>query len=382
MAAPRRSFTIVAGDFVKTGGMDRANYAFADYLNRLGADVELVAHRAEGELAERPHVGLVRVPKPLGSYLLGDPLLDRAGRRAAAARRSAGGVTVVNGGNCVAAAVNWVHYVHAAYRPELEPSFAGARRAAYGVYLRRQERLALRRAELVIANSEATRRAVIDDVGVEAARVAVVHIGLDAALFAPSDADTRARARAELGFGERAAVAFVGALGDRRKGFDTVFDAWRSLVRNGSWDVDLVAVGAGSALAAWRARVASAGLGERIRLLGFRRDVPRVLAACDALVAPARYEPFGLGALEAIAKALPTFVSAHAGVAELYPAELRHVLIDDPASADELARKLLLWRDQREAERAAWLAFSERVRRHDWDAMSAAMLRLIDERAG
>ena len=66
---------IVTGDFVKTGGMDRANYALADYVSRQGGAVELVSHRAAPELTERPNVTLRQVPKPLGSYVLGDPLL-------------------------------------------------------------------------------------------------------------------------------------------------------------------------------------------------------------------------------------------------------------------------------------------------------------------
>src|SRR6185503_8885561 len=107
---------IVSGDFVKTGGMDRANYALADYLGRSGRSVELVAHRVASELADAAGVTFRRVPKPLGSYMLGDPFLDLAGRRAAARVRARGGFAVVNGGNCFAGPVNWVHYVHAAYR--------------------------------------------------------------------------------------------------------------------------------------------------------------------------------------------------------------------------------------------------------------------------
>jgi glycosyltransferase involved in cell wall biosynthesis len=381
LAAPRPSFTIVAGDFVKTGGMDRANYALADYVSRSGSSVELVTHRAASELAERANVSVHRVPKPLGSYTLGDPLLARAGRRAAAARRAAHGVTILNGGNCVARAVNWVHYVHAAYRPDFERSVSGARRALYHAHARRQERLALRAAELVITNSEATRRAVIERIGVDEQRVAVVYYGLDSALFAPNDAEERARARNELGFRDRPTVAFVGALGDRRKGFDTVFEAWRTLARDPGWDVDLVAAGAGSELEVWRERAARAGLAQRIRLLGFRRDVPRILAACDALVSPTRYEAFGLGVLEALAKAMPAFVSARAGVAELYPPELRHLLLEEPESARELAEKLRVWRAHGDGRRAALGQFSERIRERDWDTASGDMLKTIAERA-
>ena len=74
------TFLLVSGDFVKTGGMDRANYALASYLADRGDVVELVAHRVASDLLARPNVVFHRVPKPLRSYLMGGPLLDRAGR--------------------------------------------------------------------------------------------------------------------------------------------------------------------------------------------------------------------------------------------------------------------------------------------------------------
>jgi hypothetical protein len=37
-----KPYLLVTGDFVKTGGMDRANYALAHYLARQGGEVHLV----------------------------------------------------------------------------------------------------------------------------------------------------------------------------------------------------------------------------------------------------------------------------------------------------------------------------------------------------
>jgi len=54
-----RPYVLVTGDFVLTGGMDRANYALASYLaGREGAEVHLVAHRAADDLTARPGVTL------------------------------------------------------------------------------------------------------------------------------------------------------------------------------------------------------------------------------------------------------------------------------------------------------------------------------------
>lgn len=47
------------------------------------------------------------------------------------------------------------------------------------------------------------------------------------------------------------------------------------------------------------------GMHERIKFLRFREDVARVLSACDALVAPTRYEAYGVGVHEALYCGLP-----------------------------------------------------------------------------
>jgi glycosyltransferase involved in cell wall biosynthesis len=368
---------IVSGDFVKTGGMDRANYALADYLSRSGSSVELVGHRVASDLVRARGVSFTKVPKPLESYLLGEPLLDLMGRRAARTARERGGVAVVNGGNCFEGPVNWVHYVHRAYVPPKPRDGRGVLRAWHGFRHRARERSALRLAHLVVCNSKATRRVVVEELDVPAERAFVVYYGIDAALFARGNAASAIEGRERLGWPARPAVAFVGALGDRRKGFDTLFEAWSTLCRTSDWDVDLVAVGGGSELRAWRARAGAAGLSERIRLLGFRSDVAKILGACDALVAPTRYEAFGLGVAEAIAMGLPAIVSASAGVAELYPTDRRHLLLEDPESVGELVKKLRKWRESPATERLGMSALTETIRARSWDEMAREMLELM-----
>src|ERR1043166_595981 len=230
-------FVLVTGDFVHTGGMDAANFALARYLGRTGAGVHLVAHRADAELRSMPNVSFHHVTKPGGSYLLGALLLRRAGERWARRLAPAGARQVVNGGNCISADTNWVHYVHAAH----EPLVAGApvrlamRRWMHRRYLT-EERQALRRARLVIANSNRTRTDVIDRVGVPPARVRTVYYGTDPTCHRPPTTEERRAARQALGWSDDApGIAFVGALGDRRKGFDTVFAAWEQVSADATW---------------------------------------------------------------------------------------------------------------------------------------------------
>jgi glycosyltransferase involved in cell wall biosynthesis len=370
-------FALVSGDFVKTGGMDRANYALASYLARQGRAVHLVAHRADEDLLSQGPVTFHRVPKPLNSYWLGEPLLDRAGRRWASRVAAAGGRVVVNGGNCLWGDVNWVHYVHAAWPPR---GAGGPLRRLKRQYSHRTalaaERKALSRARVVVANSDQTRAVLLDRLGLAPERVHTVYYGTDPARFRPATATERIEARARLGWNhDRPVVAFVGALGDLRKGLDIVLAAWRRLSKRSDWDARLVVIGTGSALASLRDE--ARGRAGAVEFLGFRRDVPDLLRACDALVSPTRYEAYGLNVHEALCCGLPALVSASAGVAERYPAELSGLLIPDPEDPADLAARLRAWRDDRAGIAGAVASFSERLRTTTWDDMAGRFLQII-----
>jgi glycosyltransferase involved in cell wall biosynthesis len=371
---------MVAGDFVRTGGMDAANYALASYLARSGRPVHLVAHRAEPALAALAGVVVHRVRRPLGAHSLGFPLLDRAGARVASTLAAERPVVLGNGGNCRAASAVWLHYVHAAYIPPVvgQPLrrlvATAVRRAAL-----RDERRATRRARVVVANSAVTAEHAAALLGACAERVGVVHYGADAERFRPPSAAERGAARRALGWSDdRPSIAFVGALGDRRKGFDTVFAAWRQLAGEGD-PPRLTVAGAGGELAAWRHRVEDAGLTGRVELLGFQEDVRRLLWAADALVAPSRYEAYGLAVQEAMQCGLPALVSRGAGVAERVPPALAPLLLDDPDDPAELATRVRRWAGGRERFRRAAEDASTLLRGWSWDDMGAAMVDRIEE---
>jgi glycosyltransferase involved in cell wall biosynthesis len=375
-----RPYTLIAGDFVSTGGMDRANLALADWLARRGGPVRLVAHRVEDSLLRHPNVRFIRVPKPANAYLLGEPLLDVAGRYWARRTLAEGGQVVANGGNCEVPAANWVHYVHGAHSPE--PTGSPLRRlkglVSHRVYLER-ERRALRRARIIVANSERTRQDLLAASGVDPSRVHVVYLGGDPTRFPATSPALRHESRAALGWEQARRVAlFVGALGDKRKGFDTLFAAWTRLCAKPAWDVDLCVVGTGAQRESWEREARVRGLDSRVRFLGFRTDVPRLMAAADLLVAPTRYEPYGLGVHEALCVGLPALVSRAAGVAERYPPELQGLLLEDPDDAAALARRLEDWRARSETWAPAVAALSSTLRAWTWDAMAEALVARLE----
>jgi glycosyltransferase involved in cell wall biosynthesis len=375
---------LVSGDFSPLGGMDCANHALAKYIGARGDDeVHLVTHRAWDDLAALSAVTIHRVWRPLNSHLAGMPLLDRAGRRWARRLRLQGARVIVNGGNCGWDDITWVHYVHAAFRPRSAANKLHRLKTwATGRYHLAAERRTLRHARLVLCNSRRTYRDVVERVGVPEERARVVYYGVDPVRFGPVTPAERDEVRADLGWTrDRPVATFVGALGDRRKGFDTLFAAWRILCTDKRWDCDLAVVGSGAEASTWQQRARENGLTDRVRFLGFRRDVPRILAASDVLVHPARYEAYGLGVHEALCRGVPALVSADAGVAERYPAELQSLLIPNANDPADLADRLRYWRENLDRFQAKLIPLSDTLRGHTWDTMAQRIVQVVQAAA-
>lgn len=383
MPRPSPPWVLVSAGFHEQGGQSKANAALADHLLDRGSPVHLVGHDVDPRFVGRPGCTIHRVPRPLNADLLGVFALRSRGRsairRVVAEHPSAR--VVVNGGCCSWPGINWVHYVHhgwtrlspgASFRARLKERLAGW-------LFRRQERRALRLARLVFTNSERTRELVCGRVGVEPARARVVYLGGESSWLPPSGAERRA-ARAWLGQPDgRPLAVFVGGFGhDERKGFDTLWQAWRSLCDDPAWDVDLVAAGGGAGEPGWRRRIADANLSPRVRMIGFTDRVFEVLAAADLLVSPVRYEPYGLNVQEAVCRGVPSLVSAAAGVVEQYPADLGELVLPDPDDWRDLAARLRRWRADVAGWRKRFVPFSERLRRRSWADMAAEIVRLAE----
>ena len=375
------SYLIVASDFVKTGGMDRANYALAEYIAHQGKDLHLVTYRVDDALAEIQNVHIHYVPKPSNSHFLGAPLLGtKALSLASELNKTESLRVIVNGGNCPWSDINWVHYVHAADRSDNQSGIAAQikKQLNHQIALR-TEKIALQKAKTVIANSIVTQKHLIDLLNLEPSKIKTIYLGTDPSIFYPATIREKEALRLEYGWDlNYPIVIFIGALGDRRKGFDTLFSAWGQLCQNPNWTARLVAIGVGDELPLWQQRTQSVGLGNRIQFLGFRRDVPSILRAVDCLVSPTRYEAYGLGVHEALCCGLPAIVTATAGVAERYSAGLQDLLLPDPNDVEDLVQRLYRWQQQREYYRQQEIELSESLRRYTWDDMARDIVNTIE----
>lgn len=123
----------------------------------------------------------------------------------------------------------------------------------------------------------------------------------------------RPAVREELGVDDSTVVVGTVANFRAQKGYPDLLAA-AAVVLESCPDVVFVAVGQGPLEDEVRRRHAELGLGERFRLLGYREDVPRVLAACDVFVLASLHEGFPVAVMEALAAGIPLVATSVGGV--------------------------------------------------------------------
>jgi glycosyltransferase involved in cell wall biosynthesis len=158
-----------------------------------------------------------------------------------------------------------------------------------------------------IVNSVATRNTLLSSAPwIDRAKVTVVYNGIDHRRFetaTPTD----------LGLPANAFVfGFVGRL-EVRKGLIDLAIAWRE-VANALPEAWLVIAGKGADER--QARELLTGV-KNVKWLGYRTDVPEILASFDVLVAPSHWEGFGLVAAEGLAARVPVIATRASSLPEI-----------------------------------------------------------------
>ncbi|WP_291298018.1 glycosyltransferase family 4 protein [Elioraea sp.] len=218
------------------------------------------------------------------------------------------------------------------------------------------ERMLLTDAPIVIANTVAAAAdiAAASGVTIAAERLAVVPHGL-----ADLAAGTIAAPREEA-----TRLLFLGRL-ERRKGIDTLLDALPLLADLPGVAVDIAGAPQGSdPEPAFRARHGDAPWASRVRFLGAVGEAEKtaLLAASDIVVLPARYESFGLVAVEAMMFGKPVISTQAGGIPEVVENGVTGLLVPpgEPEALAAAMRRLVTDAPLRErlgaAGRAGYLA--------------------------
>lgn len=177
----------------------------------------------------------------------------------------------------------------------------------------------LRRADRLIADSHYTMEAVIRELGIARERIAVVHLGVDAARFRRRPVPDAFRERYGLQ-GAGPYLLYVGSE-DPRKQLPTLLRAVAQL-RHGFPDTQLLKVGK-AAFSEQRAQhlrlCGELGIADGVRWLDDvpEDDLPLFYNLADVFAFPSRYEGFGFPVLEALACGTPVVAARASSIPEL-----------------------------------------------------------------
>lgn len=241
----------------------------------------------------------------------------------------------------------------------------------------RVDQLCNRMSHAVIAVSQHTADHIVHEEGAPAEKVHVVLNGIDFSRVKVSDPDAPARLRREWCPEGGYLLAVPGRL-HPEKGHTYLFQALPAIRRRLACPLVVLVAGAGSFESAYQEEVRSLGCEDIVRFVGFRRDIPDVIAAADVVVLPSVAEAFGLVVAEALYLGTPIVATHVGGIPEIVEDGVDGVLVP-PADSKALADAIVCLLGDPERRRLMASAGRERVRdRFSFEKMMRAYEQLYE----
>jgi len=237
-------------------------------------------------------------------------------------------------------------------------AFPGESRRAIKAIFKFLEKRAGRVTDRMIVLNDTDASIARDLLGVPDRRLALLPNGVDVDTYAPATAEQRQSVRQSafgIGSPDHLIVGMVGRLWLQKNPQCFVRAAIRVAAQRPN--ASFFMIGDGEFRRELEVMIQGSGHADRIRILGWRSDVPELLRALDVMVLPSRWEGMPLAILEAMSSAVPVIASDIPG---------NHHLVDDggdgrlfPLDDDEALAKALIDLIDDPAKRAR---FSARAR--------------------
>ncbi len=187
----------------------------------------------------------------------------------------------------------------------------------------------------VIAVSQHTADHMISEEQAPPEKLHVVLNGIDFARVKRSDNYDRNRARQEFA-DEETPLLLIAARLHPEKGYEYLFQAITKLKHRFNGKIKLLVAGKGALLNHYQEMVRALGCDDVVTFLGFRKDLPDLMAGVDLFVLPSVAEAFGLVLAEALYLGTPVVSTQVGGIPEIVADGVDGVLVP-PANAEALA---------------------------------------------
>ncbi|HXM20965.1 MAG TPA: glycosyltransferase family 4 protein [Terriglobales bacterium] len=200
------------------------------------------------------------------------------------------------------------------------------------------DRFVARQVDRTIAVSDSTARYLIDQKRLPAAKIRVIHNGVEVRRYKRDELAARDLKRS-LQLDENAPLLVVAGRLEPQKGHRILFEAMPSILKEFP-NAHLICLGDGGLRAELEALVKAKGLDRAVRFLGYQADVSRWLASADLSILPSLFEGLPITAIESLASECPIVATGVDGTPEVVLPDETGLLVP-PGDSESLAHAIL-----------------------------------------
>lgn len=282
---------------LRNGGLETRLFNYLKEFRRLGHDVTLIVSKIDPDVQidqsiRIEHVNLKRVPKPLRMYFFDNAIgrlmkSDKFDLSFSLGRTSNQDMVLCPGNH-----LGYLKAMGGKFQSPID---------RLNVYL---DRNAYRKSKLILACSEMMKQELIDLYGVHADKIRVLLPPIDSARFHSKGKEQKLIFGKKYGFNQEKKSLLFLTTGNERKGYPLLLELMATLTEE---PIELIVAGV---------KPIDSSL-PNVKYIGYSERAEELLWACDGLIHPAKYEPFGQVITESIQCGTPVLISNMVGAKQI-----------------------------------------------------------------